>query len=295
MKHYVLFLIIFPVLLSGCRPSRIDFLSGTPVSESKIPDKQSAEPSKIHPFFDFTDTDFPARLNGLPSKALSEPRRFLDLVSGMLAIPEDYLLPVGHNLPLDPEYEPTELIRIKSLPDAPLTKGKQKLAAPVAEELLRLTRAASEEGIRLMILSAYRSWSYQDTVYKRHIRLYGEQEANTMSLPAGTSQHQLGTTVDFGYTKSPNGGEWRFIEEGHPAQVWLSKNAGDFGWSLSYPSSEKGSIMYEPWHWRWIGVEAVEMQDDFFGGDQEALLGFWAQNSSAFAEAFIGDALSGAD
>ena len=248
----------------------------------------------IHPSFDFTAEDFPIRLPDAPPDVLTCPRRFLELASEMIALPEGYLMPVGPDRPLSADNGPATPVPLETLPGSPTAKGRQVLDAPVAEELVRLAEAAAQDGVDLMIASAYRSWEYQKIVFDRHVELFGEESAAGKSRPPGTSQHQLGTSVDFGYADvSVQGFDpddwrlWRLIAPGDPAEVWLAVHAGDFGWSLSYPpeSAGNGGIISEPWHWRWIGSEAVRMQNEFFGGDQRALLKFWDANADEIESA----------
>lgn len=289
-----LFILCF-LLLSACSPSSIDDTSDSLSHNSETSEKQSAEPIKIHSAFDFTNDNLGNRLKGLPPEALAEPQRFLDLASGMLSVPAEYLLPVDPDRPLSSDFMPKKPTRLDTLEGSPITRGIQKLDAPVAAELIRLTRAAAKDNIRLMVTSSYRSWDYQKRVFQWHVQQYGESEAQTMSMPPGASQHQLGTTVDFGVTElnedgtEPIGQGWRFLQSGEPAEIWLKNNAGKYGWSLSYPEerNEEDGVIHEPWHWRWIGADAVVMQDDFFSGDQAGLLDFWAENVEELNEACI--------
>lgn len=97
----------------------------------------------------------------------------------------------------------------------------------------------------------------------------------------GYSQHQLGTTVDFG------DGSSNFARS--PTSSWLLKNGGDYGWSLSYPmdSQEITGYMWESWHWRWIGTDAVAMQREFFDGSQQKMLEFWDRYRSFLSSVHV--------
>lgn len=88
----------------------------------------------------------------------------------------------------------------------------------------------------------------------------------------GTSQHHLGTAVDF---------EINYQESAppSPAQIWLEKHAAEYGFSLSYPkgAEEETGYPYEPWHYRYITKEGVAFQNEFFEGSQHKMLYFWKQ------------------
>jgi D-alanyl-D-alanine carboxypeptidase len=77
----------------------------------------------------------------------------------------------------------------------------------------------------------------------------------------GTSEHQLGLAVDFVDTRY-----WTLDEKQAelPAQKWLMEHCWEYGFILRYPSekSEITGIIYEPWHYRYVGREiALEIRD----------------------------------
>ena len=116
--------------------------------------------------------------------------------------------------------------------------------------------------------STYRSYDYQKTVYERNVRQMGKEAADRESAAPGTSQHQLGTVVDFGSITD------EFIET--PAGQWLDKNASDYGWSLSFPQGYEDVTGYrwECWHYRYIGTEATAFQKKWFSNIQQFMMEF---------------------
>ena len=68
--------------------------------------------------------------------------------------------------------------------------------------------------------------------------------------PPGASEHQTGLTADIHTLSSAS---LKFA--GTPAAVWLEENAQYFGFILRYPEdkTEITGIMYEPWHFRFVG------------------------------------------
>lgn len=135
-------------------------------------------------------------------------------------------------------------------------RGDLKLRKESGHALAEMCHKAYSEGIVLHLLSAYRSFDYQETVFQRNIRFYGsEAEANRYSARPGQSEHQLGTAVDFGGTDS----DWtEGFSHTKPAR-WLARNAYKFGFVMSYPPGTEHitGYVFEPWHYRYIGMEAA--------------------------------------
>ena len=68
----------------------------------------------------------------------------------------------------------------------------------------------------------------------------------------GTSEHQLGLAADIIDETYPYLNEW---QETTGTQRWLKGHAADYGFILRYPdgSSDITGIIYEPWHYRYVG------------------------------------------
>ena len=72
----------------------------------------------------------------------------------------------------------------------------------------------------------------------------------------GTSEHQTGLAVDIVDTS------YQILDEGQentPVQQWLMAHCAEYGFILRYPTdkSEITGVGYEPWHYRYVGVEAA--------------------------------------
>ncbi len=109
---------------------------------------------------------------------------------------------------------------------------------------------AKEEGHDIRIISAYRSFDEQADLKGQYTQIYGSG-SNTFSADQGYSEHQLGTTIDIvdinTRTTSQSFGETEAFK-------WLKDNAYRYGFILSYPENN-GFYIYEPWHWRFVGVD----------------------------------------
>ncbi len=127
----------------------------------------------------------------------------------------------------------------------------EKIHTNVKPYLENLLKSAGASGVQFSVLSAYRSFGTQANLKATYKVTYGTTAANKFSADQGYSEHQLGSTVDFTATST---GESLTGFEKTNAYGWLLQNAYKFGFILSYPK-ENAYYEYEPWHWRFVGVE----------------------------------------
>lgn len=153
---------------------------------------------------------------------------------------------------LKSSYAPTDLLRI---PDYMHPARELWLRKEAFGQLEKLWQAAIDDGVTLTIISAYRSYNYQQTLFQNYANNYGEEAANRFSARPGQSEHQLGTTVDFGGTAVDLKAAYADTDQGR----WLAENAYKFGFAMSYPEGEEEitGYIFEPWHYRYIGPEAA--------------------------------------
>lgn len=125
--------------------------------------------------------------------------------------------------------------------------------------LKNLLDAAKKDGVALYVKSGYRSFTEQKSLKSAYSVTYGAGTANAFSADQGYSEHQLGSTVDF-ITTGMNGQlTTAFDKTG--AYIWLINNAHKYGFTLSYSKGNK-YYMYEPWHWRYVGVQLATFLHD---------------------------------
>lgn len=151
---------------------------------------------------------------------------------------------------LSDNYVPRGLVDIDSNYLLKPTKPLQVLTK-VNEYLQQLMKISSAYGLKLEVLSAFRSFGTQSTLKSSYKFTYGAGTANQFSAEQGYSEHQLGTTVDF---TTPMIGDTLSGFSETPEYKWLINNAYKYGFVLSYPPNN-GYYTYEPWHWRFVGVE----------------------------------------
>jgi D-alanyl-D-alanine carboxypeptidase len=165
-----------------------------------------------------------------------------------------YLVDKGH--PLPDGYTPSDL---QPVPAAYIAPGYSSvLRSEALSGLLEMLDAASLDGHDIRVVSGYRSYQEQVTTYQYWVDRLGEAEASRVSAKPGHSEHQLGTTVDVGSTAYG----WELTEAfgATSAGQWLQANSATYGFALSYPDGKESvtGYAYEPWHFRYIGVEAAQ-------------------------------------
>jgi zinc D-Ala-D-Ala carboxypeptidase len=241
-----------------------------------------AEPSgsagaPVYPGYQLTADDLSLLINDLPvpvrDAIAASPEAFLEMVDGALELPWDQTVLVDKETPLPPGYAPDELVDLDTLANRlTLSRSGHRLTPETTDALLAMSDAARDDGITLVVSSTYRSYEYQRDLFARWVDELGEAEATQVSARPGTSQHQLGTAVDFGCICPA------FARE--PAGLWLVENAADYGFSLSYPDgyTETTGYSYEPWHFRFIGTTATRLEQTFFLGVQQWMLEFLHAN-----------------
>lgn len=151
---------------------------------------------------------------------------------------------------LNENFAPVEIKPIDTMFLARPDKQEYILSA-ASRHLYDLLQAASSSGVRLRVLSAYRSFDTQETLKESYKVRYGAGTANSFSADQGYSEHQLGTTLDF---TMPELGTSLVGFDKTPGFPWLKDHAHEYGFILSYPKGN-GHFVFEPWHWRYVGVE----------------------------------------
>lgn len=229
-------------------------------------EQQEAQP--VHPGFDLSLEELMSTTEELPEQVRrnirQRPEYFLELLHRCLRLPEPYLQLVDKSHPLPQDYAPDDLVRLERY-DLTLNRTDLRLSRACLPDLLAMAEAARADGVELVLSSAFRSYEYQKGLYQRYVEQHGKEKADRFSARPGTSQHQLGLTLDFGSITK----EIIHTDQGQ----WLAEHAWKYGFSLSYPQGreELTGYMYEPWHFRYISRTGTRMEEEFFGGIQQHL------------------------
>ena len=165
----------------------------------------------------------------------------------------DLLLVVSAASPLPEGYVPVLDIVV----------GEYEMDERCAAKCRQMIEDCQAAGMGLpMICSAYRTQEYQEMLYENKVvRVMQEEwidyenalnEAATVVAVPGTSEHQTGLAADIMDETYPYLNEWQEFTD---AQQWLMAHAPDYGFILRYPpdASDITGIVYEPWHYRYVG------------------------------------------
>lgn len=164
------------------------------------------------------------------------------------------LVKLQYRLPED--YKPTLQAAVEG--------SSVQLDARVAPFYAEMYAAAKADGCTLTPYSGYRTFARQQENFDRKVAYYVSQglseaeataQTQTRILPAGASEHNMGFAMDIVSASAD------FISTKEFS--WLSAHAHEYGFILRYPENKTDitGVMYEPWHWRFVGKEAAaEMQ-----------------------------------
>lgn len=215
--------------------------------------------------------EYQAEVDTICLKIAASPALFIsDIKAVDAADTEGYLVYIDKTHFIGSDYEPADLVPLVKNSAYPINRNDLSLRAPVEEALTVMANAAKAEGLSLLVSSTYRSYSYQEQVFAKWVRIDGLEEAERESARAGTSQHQLGTAIDFGSIEDD-------YAETAPCR-WLTKHAAEYGFSLSFPQGYEPitGFRWECWHFRYIGVPACELQKAWFNDIQQYMIEFVA-------------------
>lgn len=160
---------------------------------------------------------------------------------------------------LDKTFEPAELAEVNNgyVADSRIVEATNKMIAD----------ARAKDNVRIIALSAYRDYEYQMELYENKVqRLQQEkgysvtkarEEAKTVVAYPGTSEHQLGLALDLVDARHVKLDE---SQENTDAYKWLYEHCDEYGFIVRYPNGKTDitGIIYEPWHFRYVGEEAAK-------------------------------------
>lgn len=115
--------------------------------------------------------------------------------------------------------------------------------------LQQLQAGAETAGYSMPLISGYRSYAYQASLYNSYVAQDGQALADTYSARPGHSEHQSGLAFDIGALDNGYGNT--------PDGRWLHAHCADYGFIIRYPAGKESitSYQYEPWHVRYVGKE----------------------------------------
>ena len=163
------------------------------------------------------------------------------------------LILVNKNNPISDDYK-FETIEIED---------NLKVDIRIKDALEKMLADARNEGLKPKICSAYRTTSYQKKLFNNKIKEYqrkgysqidAEEQASYWVTIPGTSEHEIGLAVDIVSEANQTLDE---KQENTEVQKWLMVHCYEYGFILRYPTDKKDitKINYEPWHYRYVGVD----------------------------------------
>ncbi|CAD5990292.1 D-alanyl-D-alanine carboxypeptidase [Agreia sp. COWG] len=240
--------------------------AGASVEADARPAANDAAPQQIIPAITFSPA---ADASGEPAApaAFDKAARSLDDPTSIW-----FVVNKARPIPDAANYVPPDLVSLRQ--DIPNPNGFP-LRHEAADALAAMVDAAkAEAGQQLIAQSGYRSYSIQVNAYTSYVNRLGTTGADSTSARAGFSEHQTGMAIDIlasGAGCSLDGPCFGSTAAGE----WLAANAYRFGFLLRYPAdkTQVTGYEYEPWHFRYVGVDlatemhktGVETLEEFFG------------------------------
>lgn len=200
---------------------------------------------------------------GLPGARVYKERGEMDADGGLKILPEDMwcLILTNAEYPVPEDYE----VELESIPGT-----EQSVDKRIYEPLMAMIGDMKAQGLSPIVCSGYRTLDKQEKLFNRKVLSFvkaghtKEESYNlarqTISIP-GSGEHCLGLAVDF-YTRRYHKLERAF--EDTPESKWLVEHAQDYGFVMRYGENKTDitGIQYEPWHYRYVGVEAANYMKD---------------------------------
>lgn len=178
-----------------------------------------------------------------------------DIVSTLDSDDGNLLVLVNKLYTVSKNYYPTDMVAV----DGSLSTNQGLYFKREAyEAYLDMLAAAQSEGLTFKICSAYRSYELQTSLYNNSLAQNGAAFTNTRSAYPGRSEHHTGWAVDITSKSMGYGLSQNFIN--YPEGLWINNHCSEYGFIIRYPKGKTNitGYDYEPWHLRYVGVEAAK-------------------------------------
>lgn len=150
-------------------------------------------------------------------------------------------------------------------PDLIETRNKKLVHKEIKDSLERMIDGAKQEGLEIIISSAYRDYEKQADLVEKSVKTYmnGGHDFKEAFFKTrhylemvGRSEHHTGLAVDL------VGIDYQALDKGQantPENKWLNEHAHEYGFILRYPDNKEEitGILHESWHFRYVGEEAA--------------------------------------
>ena len=163
----------------------------------------------------------------------------------------DLLMLVNKYNYVNNNFKPTDLVKVSKF-----AVNNMYLNKTCMEAFISLASDALKEGYNIRAISTYRTYDYQNNLYNKYAKKDGVDKADTYSARPGFSEHHTGLAIDVDNIKT----NFNNFENTNEFK-WMQENAYKYGFILRYPSDKVDitGYMYEPWHYRYVGVEVAKI------------------------------------
>ena len=150
---------------------------------------------------------------------------------------------------LSSNYVPSDLVQV----DRRFTHNNTKVVKIANDNFVKLAEAGLAAGVHLLATTCYRDYNFQSTLYYNYVNNDGVKNADTYSARPGSSEHQLGYSLDLTNTSYVDFSNFVYTNE----YKWLKDNAHKYGFILRYPEGKEyiTGYIFEPWHIRYVGED----------------------------------------
>ena len=203
------------------------------------------------------------QLPELPAESLEQPAEYGVQQSTLTAAQAQAILDDPRMILVSRTHRITEDYPVETKECGSATAINKTLQTEAADAFLSMQAAAAKDGVDVRMQSGYRSVSYQKKLYDNKTQYYRDkglseaaarEKAAAIVNPPGCSEHNCGLAADL------NSPEHTTLDTGFAdtaAFRWLCENAEQYGFILRYPKGKQDvtGIIFEPWHFRYVGVE----------------------------------------
>lgn len=170
--------------------------------------------------------------------------------STLVKDPNDVRVLTNKYLEIPDNYEPKDLVNMSD-EYANNTYEQNKLRKEAYEQFVKMCNDSRKAGIKFYAESSYRSYEYQDIIYKNYVYENGQEAADKYAARPGFSEHELGLALDLANI-------WTITTEGEE-YAWLERHAHEYGYIIRYKKEWEDITGYteESWHIRYVGVETA--------------------------------------
>ncbi|MGO1544438.1 MAG: D-alanyl-D-alanine carboxypeptidase family protein [Gulosibacter sp.] len=239
------------------------------VSPTTAPDQPTTSTAPGAPTGDGASTAPTGDATNTPETTAAESTTDLDISTA-----SSVTVLLNKRTPLDPaDYAPEPLVYMSDIGIDSI--NGHALREDAALGIQELFAAAAEAGHVLDMTSGYRDYDLQTQLYDGYVSERGQETADETSARPGYSEHQTGLAADI---SAPGSDPYCILQECFgetEAGQWLAENSWQYGFILRYEEGETAitGYSYEPWHFRFIGVDAATEYHESGATTYEEFLG----------------------